>query len=156
MPRAMHSLPGKGKEMHPAAQNTSLLSPSLLENVSKCREVILGQRSQQMDWLQRVSLRFLNQFQSAFLDLAEASRKNCKISSPLSGFPLSFLISFFQPFRSHWWLTLPSFLPSSHTFTKHTIRHTTHVYKYTHPHIHLLYPHYSYPPPHTHTQLKYT
>lgn len=31
--------------------------------------------------------------------------------------------SFFQPSASHWWLTLPSFLPSFHTFTKHTIRH---------------------------------
>lgn len=96
MPRAMHSLPGKGKEMHPATQNTSLLSPSLLENVSKCREVILGQRSQQMDWLQRLSLRFLNQFQSAFLELAEASRKNCKISSHTVWFP-SFLPNFLLP-----------------------------------------------------------
>lgn len=96
MPRAMHSLPGKGKEMHPAAQNTSPLSPSLLENVSKCREVILGQRSQQMDWLQRESLRFLNQFQSAFLELAEASRKNCKIWSPTVWFP-SFLPNFLLP-----------------------------------------------------------
>lgn len=96
MPRAMHSLPGKVKEMHPATQNISLLSSNLLENVSKCREVILGQRSQQMDWLQRESLRFLNQFQSAFLELAEASRKNRKIWSHTVWFP-SFLPNFLLP-----------------------------------------------------------
>lgn len=39
----------RADETHLATVNTPLLSPSLLENVPKCPEVILGQRNQQMD-----------------------------------------------------------------------------------------------------------
>lgn len=46
-----------------------------------------------MDWLQRESLRFLKQFQSAFLELAEASGKNSKVWSHTVWF-VSFLPNF--------------------------------------------------------------
>lgn len=152
MPRAMHSLPGKGKEMHPATQNTSLLSPSLLQNVSlKCRG-FWDREASRWTGSRDCPLRFLNQFQSAVPELAEASRKNCKSSSHTVWFPsLSFLISFFQPFRSHWWLTLPSFPSLRLTHSLNTQSDTPPMCINIHPPTSTSYTHIIHIHPHTHT-----